>query len=496
MADPMNIESAGEDDDGRLYLNGIDALTGLPAVPPMTEEEAARRAAGGLLLAEEPGLLHRLWEALKRPFHGLPDDVEPTDLPAVGWAVVLPVGTPDDVRRAIDRLVVHRRDHTRIPADRCKVLDYRPGQSLGDWLRGLGAHLADVEPTRLPYYVTLVGGPETISFEFQALLDINYAVGRIAFDRPEQYLRYVEGLIAYETAAVVPNGRQVLYWGPRNRADRATQLSADCLIRPLFEGIPAAGDQPAYAAIAEERRFWSRCLGGPEATRANLLEALFEAQPGHRPAFLFTASHGLEWPRGDASQAAEQGALLCQDWPGLGTPPRPEHCLRAADIGDDAQFHGLVAFLFACHGAGTPAFDQFLADRTKDPVPIADRPFVAALPQRLLSHPGGPALVAFGHVERAWGYSIRPRGLGPRLRPFRNLLSRVLKGEPVGHATKDLSDRFTASSAQLNLLLDPSYPGPRPPAAEVAALWVECNDARNYVLLGDPAARLRVDLLA
>jgi hypothetical protein len=129
-------------------------------------------------------------------------------------------------------------------------------------------------------------------------------------------------------------------------------------------------------------------------------------------------------------------------------------------------------------------------------VPIAARPFVGALPQRLLSHAGGPALAVYGHVERAWGYSIRPRRLGPRLRPFRNLLSRVLKGEPVGHATKDFSDRFTAHSAQLNLLLDPSYPGPRPPASELAALWIECNDARNYVLLGDPAARLRVDLLA
>ena len=61
---------------------------------------------------------------------------------------------------------------------------------------------------------------------------------------------------------------------------------------------------------------------------------------------------------------------------------------------------------------------------------------------------------------------------------------------------KDLSDRFTAASAQLNLLNDPSYLGARPPASELAALWVECNDARNYVLLGDPAARLRVDLLA
>ena len=193
------------------------------------------------------------------------------------------------------------------------------------------------------------------------------------------------------------------------------------------------------------------------ATRANLLEPLHAVDVGRRPTFRFTASHGP------------------------GVPPRSHHCVKAVDLGADAQVHGLFAFLFACHGAGTPAFDQFLVDRAKGPVPIAGWPFVSALPQQLMSHANGPALAVFGHVERAWGYSIRPRGLGPRLRPFRNLISRVLKGEPVGHATKDFSDRFTAASAQLNLFNDPSYPEARPPASELAALWIECNDARNYV---------------
>jgi hypothetical protein len=484
-----------KDEDGWLHLNGIDALTGLPSVPPISDAQAARRAAEGPPHGEDVGLVRRLWDALKRPFHGLPDDIEPTDVTAAGWAAVLPTQMPDSVRRAISRLAGHRRAHTGIPADRCLILDYRPGQSLAEWLHGLGAHLADVEPTRLPYYVTLVGGPEVISFEFQTLLDINYAVGRIAFDQPEQYWRYVEGLIAYETAGALANGRDVVYWGSRNRADRATELSADCLIRPLFEGVAAAGNQPAMPAIAEQRRFRSCCLVGLEATRANLLASLHPAEPCRRPAFLFTASHGLEWPNGHERQVAEQGALLSQDWPGVGSPPLPEHFVRAADIGDGARVHGLVAFLFACHGAGTPAYDHFIGHSGKGPVPIAERPFVAALPQRLLSHPNGPAIAIFGHVERAWGYSIRPQGLGPRLRPFRNLLSRVLKGEPVGHATKDLSDRFTAASAQLSLILDASYSGARPPASEVASLWVECNDARNYVLLGDPVARIRVELL-
>jgi hypothetical protein len=29
----------------------------------------------------------------------------------------------------------------------------------------------------------------------------------------------------------------------------------------------------------------------------------------------------------------------------------------------------------------------------------------------------------------------------------------------------------------------------------MAALWVERNDSQNYILLGDPAVRLRVDAM-
>ena len=186
--------------------------------------------------------------------------------------------------------------------------------------------------------------------------------------------------------------------------------------------------------------------------------------------------------------------MLCQDWPGFGVM-KPDHYLTAAEVDDAARVHGLVAFVFACYGAGTPAHDAFLQDRSRGPVPIADAPFVAALPQRLLSHPNGGALAVVGHVERAWGYSIRPPGLGPQLTPFRNFLGRVLRGQPVGHATKDISERYAVLSADLLGQLDETQPGVRAAPAALAATWVERNDAQNYALLGDPAVRLRIDLL-
>jgi hypothetical protein len=43
--------------------------------------------------------------------------------------------------------------------------------------------------------------------------------------------------------------------------------------------------------------------------------------------------------------------------------------------------------------------------------------------------------------------------------------------------------------------LDESNPDVKATPQEIAATWVERNDAQNYVLLGDPAVRIRPELL-
>jgi hypothetical protein len=98
-----------------------------------------------------------------------------------------------------------------------------------------------------------------------------------------------------------------------------------------------------------------------EATKSRLSQLLGGPET---PALLSTASHGMGFAKGHPRQLAHQGALLCQDWPGpsawhgQGTIPA-EHYFAADDVGEDARLLGLVAFHFACCGAGTPRWDDF-----------------------------------------------------------------------------------------------------------------------------------------
>src|SRR5262249_13723893 len=130
--------------------------------------------------------------------YGLPVGTDANDLTQSGWAVVFGPDTPAAVRQALGPLLELRRRQT---PQLFKELEYRRGETREGWLGRHGAHGSDVEPERVPFYLLLVGGPEAIPFEFQFLLDLDYAVGRVAFDRPEDCGRYAQGVVAYETAA-------------------------------------------------------------------------------------------------------------------------------------------------------------------------------------------------------------------------------------------------------------------------------------------------------
>jgi hypothetical protein len=478
-----------------IVINGISASTGKYLVPPMSEAEAADHAQADA--KPPPGwtaLLKKLfWRLTEKVLAALPDDLHAEDPAQAGWAIVFPSPEAADdhpTRQALSPLIRHRRATLGDAA--VKVLERKPGETHARWLARHGAAAGSgVNPEKVPYYVLLVGSPADVPFRFGHELGTEYAVGRLHFDTPDEYARYAESVISYESSSAAPEqGKEAVFFAPRHEFDVSTQLSADKLVAPL------AGDPdstPAVPGAAAKHGFRTRKIVNDAATRAALAGVL-RSPEGKPPAFLFTASHGVgDFPIGSEAQKAKQGALLCQDWPALGAIS-DKHWFAAADVPKEARVHGLVAFLFACFGGGTPEHDRFLHKPGVKPPAIADKAFFAALPRRLLAFPGGGALACIAHVDRAWGYSIVPPGSAgvEQLRPFRTAIERITRGWPVGHAVEDFRHRYTTTSTLLANKLEEIGFGAKLPNAEIARSWIERNDAEGYVLLGDPAARLRV----
>jgi hypothetical protein len=341
-----------------------------------------------------------------------------------------------------------------------------------------------VDPDKAPFYLLIAGDPEEIPFSFMNQLDVQFAVGRIDFgDDLGAYARYARSVVAAERQdfRLAP---RATFFGVANPDDQATGLSASKLVRPLYEHLKARYADWQMEAILKE-----------DAQKPRLVRLVGGDQT---PALLFTASHGLEFPRDDPEQrqVRYQGALLCQDWPGpnawRGEIPH-DYFLAGDDLTGDANLLGTIAFFFACFSGGTPLYDEFSkqAFKTNREV-VADHPFVAALPKAMLSLSKGGALAVVAHVERAWGTSF----LGPKqteqIVVFQSALERLLKGHRVGSAMDYFNARYAALAAELSQQLENIEFGMKYDPYELAGLWTANNDARGYVVIGDPAVRLRV----
>jgi hypothetical protein len=393
---------------------------------------------------------------------------------------------PPDLQAALQPLVEARK---RQAGGRFKSLDFKKSEQTRSWYERHQVWPGSVDPEIVPYYLVLVGPPDLIPYEFEYLLSVEHAVGRLSFDTTGEYERYARSVIAYERAGSVSNEKEIVFWGTRHFGDPATNLSASLLIEPLANGIAGAAGalkRPIHADAGFERKLRL----GDDATKASLLEVLHAQTP---PAMLFTASHGMVCRSGWQNQRSDQGALICQDWPAF-TIPRAEHLLAAADIGDDANVHGVVAYLFACFGAGTPETEHFFLGAGNAPQ-LAPQPFIAALPKRLLAHPNGSALAVVGHVDRVYGFSLqRTKSPHAEVGIFRYSVGYALTGAPIGHA---MCSQFGAQFAALSVALTRAISPTAPPVSdlELVTYWCERNDLQSYVLLGDPAVRIRTDLL-
>jgi len=477
----------------KVVANGINGVTGNYDVAPIAVQELAQALKGVPPAESAPEHVIARGQKLRQtPFtRALPWGVEPDDVKRAGWAIVFPKDIKPEIRQALQPLIEHRRAQVGDDA-RVKELTYLPTEDASGWLARNGASWGNVKPTQVPYYLLWVGPPDLMPFEVSHEIDSDYCLGRLDFDTPEEYGRYARSIVEYETAKAVRNTREAVFFGTRHPFDQATQLSADWLVTALADGVPASASAPAEKAIAAQLGFRQRKFVGDVATRETLLQLLGGVEP--TPSLLFTASHGMVWPSGNANQFANQGALLCQDWPGFGSVA-PEHFVSGTNVTDTARVHGLMTFHFACFGGGTPREDLYVFERGQQPPPIAPRPFTAALPRRLLAHPGGSALACIAHVERAWGSSITGITSSPQILPFQRAIAQILIGKPVGLAVQEFNDLSATLSDALSTLLGKAYQGIPVDDVALAYTWMQRNDAAGFVLLGDPAVKLRSDLI-
>ena len=466
-----------------LYFNGINGATGDYGLPPMTGEQLSGFIQGEARPENLAELKFRFQTSGQEHF-GVKEGVDPKKLDKSGWGVIFAYNGDPAIQEALSELLQLRRqqagDYFRIYA---RGDGYRPNESKTDFLARHKMGPGPVDPAKVPYYLLIVGSPEAIPFQFQFQLDVQYAVGRIWFATVQEYANYAHSVVIAETGKVQQLPRQVSFFGVANDEDKATTLSTEQLVNPLFNYL-AAG-KPDWSVSAQI---------GEHATKAQLTRLLGGADT---PALLFTASHGMEFPLGDPRQLPHQGALLCQDWPGpnawKGHGPIPQDFYFAGeDLSDDARLLGLVSFHFACYGAGTPLNDEFSKQAFKERKAIAPHPFLAGLPTKLLSHPKGGALAVIGHVERAWGYSFLWPDAGRQTTVFESTLERLLDAYPVGAALEYFNERYAELSSDLSTELEEIEYGKTTNPYKLAGMWTSNNDARSYVIIGDPAVRLPV----
>jgi hypothetical protein len=402
----------------------------------------------------------------------------PEALDQAGWGVIFAYDARPDVREALGELLEHRQAQAGpLYREYMGPYAFRPGETKWQFLARNGAGTGPPDPLRMPYYLLIVGDPETIPFEFQYQLDVQYAVGRLYFDAPQEYARYARGVVAAESTGLALPRRAVLF-APEHPGDAATRLTTDQLIKPLAEELRR--DQAAWQVGV---------FGWNEATRERLRDLMADA-----PALLMTAGHGLIFPLGDGRQRDETGSFVCQDWPGpweWGRKPLPpEFIFGPTDVGDGARLLGSVAFLFHDYSAGAPQMDDFPHPKLRERPKIAPSAFVSRLSQRLLAHPNGGMLAVIGHVERLWAHSFQ----GPRavreLAVFSNALKVLMEGRPVGMAMHFFNARYAELATMMAAEIETRSGGMDTSDREFNFLLTALKDARNYIVLGDPAARL------
>jgi hypothetical protein len=413
------------------------------------------------------------------------------------WGVIAPEGDVGDA--LIDRVAPLIEQRKRQQGDH-PVAIYRAPAKASDTEAALWRkqHFDTGKDTRetLPRYQLILGNLDQVPLSIQQAQSIDGFVGRLAFDDPEGYRAYADKVLRYENGPQQKQPARTVFHTVHDGTD-ATKLG--------YQALMAPGLAMTKRKVLERKVQASAVLeAGDQAAPSR--DELLRSGAGTDLAVLFSLSHGSGAPRrgwkSAADQRRRQGGLVF-----------PDGLLLGSDVAAQPFLPGGIWFLFACFGAGTPETSSYhhwlkslreSGELSEDIdvvlrslLPPGERPFIAALPQAVLSSTDGP-LAVIGHIDLAWSYSFSELDTGEQVdRPARfvQIVTDLLRGDRVGTAFRSLMLALGATNSELATIYDrmarSSGLAPNPKLdARRAYLWMQRQDLAGYILLGDPAARL------
>jgi hypothetical protein len=396
------------------------------------------------------------------------------NLKRTGWAVLYGPNTSAEIKKQLKPLIDFRAAQVGNDA-LCKVFDdgnfpYKPGQSVDDWLGQMKVSSSNQVRVSagVPFYIMIVASPEDISFEFQYRLDVYWGVGRLWLQTPENFGAYAQAVIDSESGKHPPVRRELRMFAPRFGKDAATNMTCDHLVQPLVD-----------LKMGDDYNFEVNVMAGADASRDELMKLY--TLPKDRPAIYFPISHGVACVPGSNVQKTTMGAIMAQTWDGVSAPSVNNYLAAQHLLDQKPDLTGTFHVFCLCFGVGWPAVSSY--DRT----PVAPTPMMAPLPQAILARGG---LAVLGHVDRAWSYSyLSGDGSIDRTQEYENIFNRLMKGARAGHVTDAFNARWSVLAGDI-------AQKQRTPALysgeEMHDLWVEHDDARDYILHGDPAVKLNL----
>ena len=292
---------------------GINFSTGKPLVNPLDEQTLSGKILESLRQnIEEIRALTKATRTGVR-FRGEIERERTVDLGdprAAGWTFLVNGNDPqiNDIIQTLRPLAEHRR-----MADPEAPLIFSD-EPQDEWFNWLQENYSTLDVETVPHYVLIVGGPDRVPFLFQSLLDSTASVGRVDFDSLEDLKTYVEKIIRLEKAASPVVTRKTIFFATDGGPEDATYYSRRYMAEPLADHIRTRFGLETHEFM------------GDDATKEQLLEAL----RGAKPAFVYTASHGIGAPNESLEiQKRFNGAICCQQ---TGTEPIQKWLFSADDV--------------------------------------------------------------------------------------------------------------------------------------------------------------------